>query len=53
MQFYDIVWPKYGSLLGIIKRNLDIAYEKEEAKLKEYYETYQSWDAIYMPPLSA
>lgn len=53
MQFYDIVWPKYGSLLGIIKRNMDIAYEKEEAKLKEYYETYQSWDAIYMPPLSA
>lgn len=53
MQFYDIVWPKYGSLLDIIKRKMDIAYEKEEAQLKEYYETYQSWDAIYMPPVSA
>jgi hypothetical protein len=52
MEFYDIVYPKYGSLLNIIKRKMDKAYEKEEAKLKECYEIHQSWDAIYLPIVS-
>ena len=53
MYFYDIVWPKYGSLLDIMKRKMEKAYEKEEAKLKDYYQSLQSWDAIYMPPVPA
>jgi hypothetical protein len=53
MYFYDIVWPKYGSLLDIMKRRMEKVYEKEEAQLKEYYESIQSWDALYMPSMSA
>ncbi|MBS3897194.1 MAG: hypothetical protein KGZ54_07255, partial [Dethiobacter sp.] len=53
MQFYDIVWPKYGSLLDIMKRRMEKAYEKEEAQIQEYYENIQSWDVLYMPAVSA
>lgn len=53
MHFDDIVWPKYGSLLDIMKKRMEKAYEKEEAQIQEYYESLQSWDAIYMPSMSA
>lgn len=51
--YADIVWPKYGSLLDIMKRRMEKAYEKEEAQIQEYYENIQSWDVLYMPAVSA
>lgn len=53
MYSYDIVWPKYGSLLDIMRKRMVKEYEKEEARLKEYYERTQSWDSIYMPAVPA
>lgn len=35
MTVYDIVYPKYGSMLKIVQRRMLEAYEKEEAKLRE------------------
>lgn len=35
MQVYDIVYPKYGSMLEIVRRRMMLAYEKEKTKLLE------------------
>lgn len=35
----DVVFKKYGSMLERLKRRMDEAYEKEEKRLNEEYES--------------
>ena len=45
MEVYDIFYEKYGSLLKIMERRMQEAYEKEEAELrKNPFEGFEGGD---------
>jgi len=45
----DVVYKKYGSMLERLKRRMDQAYEKEEKRLNEEYESQFPGRSVSMP----